>query len=54
MVYSDFEESKFEILQKARRLLEEIAVKSSMDINEKKAIIYLLDVLSTNMLDEVG
>ncbi len=27
-------------------------MKSSMDINEKKAIIYLLDVLSTNMLDD--
>ena len=24
-----------------------------MDINEKKAIIYLFDVLSTNMLDDV-
>ena len=52
IVYTDFKESKLEILRKARRLLEEIAVISKMDINEKKAIIHLLDVLSSNMLDD--
>jgi predicted transposase/invertase (TIGR01784 family) len=52
IVYTDFEESKFEIIQKSRKLLEEIAANSSMDINEKKVIIYLLDVLSTNMLND--
>ena len=52
IVYTDFEESEFEILNRARKLLEEIADKSSMDINEKSAVIYLFDVLSTNMLSD--
>ena len=52
IVYTDYEESELEVLLKARMLLEKIAEKSKMDINEKKAIIYLLDVLSVNMLDD--
>ena len=52
IVYTDFEESEFEILNRARKLLEEIADKSGMDINEKSAVIYLFDVLSTNMLSD--
>ena len=52
IVYTDYEESELEVLLRARMLLEKIAEKSKMDINEKKAIIYLLDVLSVNMLDD--
>ena len=52
IVYTDYEESELEVLLKARMLLEKIAEKSKIDINEKKAIIYLLDVLSVNMLDD--
>ncbi|WP_305556140.1 hypothetical protein [Methanobrevibacter sp. V74] len=52
IVYTDYEESPLNILIKARNLFEKIAEKSKMDINEKKAIIYLFDVLSTNMLDD--
>ena len=51
IVYTDFEGSKLEILNKARKLLEKISEKMAFDINEKQAIIYLFDVLSTNMLD---
>ena len=52
IVYTDYDESEVEVLLKARMLLEKIAEKSKMDINEKKAVIYLLDVLSVNMLDD--
>ena len=52
IVYTDYEESELEVLLRARMLLEKIAEKSKMDINEKKAIIYLLDVLCVNMLDD--
>lgn len=52
IVYTDFDETKLEILNKARKLIEDIAKASGMDINEKMAITYLLDVLSTNMLNE--
>ncbi|MDO5815219.1 MAG: hypothetical protein Q4Q18_06240 [Methanobrevibacter sp.] len=52
IVYTDYEESELEILIKARRLIEEIAICSKMDLNEKRAITYLLDVLGTNMLDD--
>ena len=52
IVYTDFEESKLDIFLKARKLLEKIAAKSDIDINEKKAIIYLFNVLSANMLDD--
>ena len=49
IVYTDYEESELEVLLRARMLLEKIAEKSKMDINEKNAIIYLLDVLCVNM-----
>lgn len=52
IVYTDYDESEVEVLLKARMLLEKIAEKSKMDINEKKPVIYLLDVLSVNMLDD--
>ena len=52
IVYTDFQESKLEVLNKARKLIEKVAEVSEMDINEKTAIIYLLDVLSTNMLND--
>ena len=51
IVYTDFNKSKLEILNKARKLLERISQKLVFDINEKRAIIYLFDVLSTNMLN---
>ena len=52
IAYTDYDESEVEVLIKARMILENIAEKSKMDLNEKKAIIYLLDVLSVNMLNE--
>ena len=52
IVYTDYYETKLEILLKARKLIERVADSLNMDINEKRAIIYLLDVLSTNMLNE--
>lgn len=52
IVYTDFEESRLEILNKARKLFEKISERLYLDINEKMAIIYLFDVLSANMLDE--
>ena len=51
IIYTDFKESKLVILNKARKLLEKISEKLVFDINEKLAIIYLFDVLSTNMLN---
>ena len=51
IVYTDFEESKLEILNKARKLFEDISDSLQLNINEKTAIIYLFDVLSANMLD---
>ena len=51
IVYMDFEESKLEILNKARKLFEDISDRLQLNINEKTAIIYLFDVLSANMLD---
>lgn len=53
IIYTDYDELEYEVLIEARWLLEEISKQSNMDINEKKAIIYLFDVLSTNMLDDV-
>ena len=41
IVYTDFNKSKLEILNKARKLLERISQKLVFDINEKRAIIYL-------------
>ena len=51
IIYTDFSESKLEILNRARELLEEISQRYVFDINEKLAIIYLFDMLSANMLD---
>ena len=53
IVYTDYEESEFEVLIEARFLLERISMQSELDINDKKAIIYLFDVLSANMLSDV-
>ncbi len=52
IVYTDYNGSKLDVLLKARELIEKIAFKFQLDINEKSAITYLLDVLSTNMLDD--
>lgn len=52
IVYTDYEEAPLEILIRARKLIERISVQSKMDLNDKKAVIYLLDVLCVNMLDE--
>ena len=51
IVYTDFDETKLEILNRARKLFEVISEKLDLDINEKIAIIYLFNVLSANMLD---
>jgi predicted transposase/invertase (TIGR01784 family) len=51
IVYTDFDESKLEILNNARKLLEKISERLIFDINEKKAIVKLFNVLSVNMLD---
>lgn len=53
IVYTDFDESKLEIINRARRLFEDISPSMDLDINEKTAIIYLFNVLSANMLDAV-
>ena len=52
IVYTDFNGSRLEILNKARKLLDRISQNPVFDINEKLAIIYLFDVLSANMLNE--
>ena len=52
IVYTDFEEPKLEILNRARNLFERISESLVFNINEKMAVIYLFDVLSANMLDE--
>ena len=51
IVYTDFTESKLEVLNKARKLFDDICESLEFDINEKKAIIYLFNVLSINMLN---
>ena len=50
IVYTDFDGSKLDILNRARELLEEISERLIFDINEKMAIMYLFDMLSVNML----
>ena len=52
IVYTDYDETQLEVLLKTYNLIERIAEKSEMDLNEKTAIIYLMDVLSANMLTE--
>lgn len=53
IIYTDYDEPAVDVLIKARLLIERISKTSKMDINQKKAIIYLFDVLSVNMLDDV-
>ena len=48
IIYTEFKKSKLEILTKASGLIEQL----NIDANEKEAILYVLDVLSANMLDE--
>ena len=48
IAYTNFNEPLMEILVKASRLIERLAI----DENEKEAIFYILDVVSTNMLNE--
>ena len=48
IAYTSYTETTLEILKKANTLINKIP----LDINEKEAIIYILDVLSANMLNE--
>ena len=48
IAYTSYTETTLEILKKANTIINKI----SLDINEKEAIIYILDVLSANMLNE--
>lgn len=48
IAYTSYDETTLEILKKASQLVGKITI----DINEKEAIFYILDVLSTNMLDD--
>lgn len=50
IAYTDYRESTYEILKKAYEIVEKL----NIDINEIEAISYVLDVLSTNMLDDDG
>lgn len=52
IVYTDFLQTRLEVLNHLKKLFEDISEKEKLDINEKYAIIYLFDVLSANMLDE--
>lgn len=48
IAYTDYEEPLIEILTQASKLVEQLKI----DDNEKEAIFYILDVLSSNMLDD--
>ena len=48
IAYTDYSEKTLEILKKTAELIEKL----NIDANEKEAILYILDVLSGNMLDE--
>ncbi len=48
IAYTDYSEKTLEILKKTASLIERL----NIDANEKEAILYILDVLSGNMLDE--
>jgi len=48
IAYTSYTETTLEILKKANTIINKIP----LDINEKEAIIYILDVLSTNILNE--
>ena len=48
IAYTSYTETTLEILKKANTIINKIP----LDINEKEAIIYILDVLSANMLNE--
>ena len=47
IAYTEYDETAYEILEKAYRLVEGL----NIDMNEKIAISYILNVLSTNMLN---
>ena len=51
IIYTDFTEPQVKILKKARKLIDRIAETQIIDINEKIAIQYLFDLLSSNMLN---
>ena len=48
IAYTDYSEPTLEILEKTCRLIQKLKI----DVNEKEAILYVLDVLSSNMLDK--
>ena len=52
IIYTDFDDPEVEVLIRARQLIEKIAEKTQMDLNEMNAIISLFDVLSVNMMDD--
>lgn len=49
IAYTDYTESTYDILKKAYEIVEKL----NIDINEKEAISYILNILSTNMLDDM-
>ena len=49
IAYTNYTETTLEILKKSNKLVHKMNIK---DINEKEAILYILNVLSANMLDE--
>lgn len=48
IAYTDYSESTLKILIETSRLIEQL----NIDMNEKEAVLYILNVLSTNMLNE--
>ena len=56
IAYTNYDESSFEILKRARFLLGYISTHVDKDLeydlNDKTAIVYLFDILSVNMLDD--
>lgn len=48
IAYTDYSESTLKILIETSRLIEQL----NIDMNEKEAVLYVLNVLSTNMLNE--
>ena len=52
IIYTSYDEPRVKILNKTFNLIQKIADKTNMDINELSAITYLLDGLCANMLSE--
>ena len=52
VIYTNYTESKLEIVKRAQKLIDKIVENSFIDVNEKIAIYYLFDLLSANMLND--